>query len=274
MNRNIIFTLLTGMLIVFSCQQKSEVRNTHELLHAVLWMQRSAEYKAACLQAYHLAEMQLQAALTDKNWTAALEQYGDYTNLPSAVIVDVDETVLDNSPYEARLIREVKNYSSESWEDWCNEARAEAVPGALEFCKSADEQGITVFYVTNRREKLRNVTRKNLEKLGFPLEENIETVLARLESSDKGSRRSIISEDYRILLLIGDNLGDFASGFTHAPMNTRDSLLTAYHDNFGKKWIVLPNPIYGDWEGALYNYNYNLSDVQKLHIKKDVLISD
>ena len=124
-----------------------------------------------------------------------------------------------------------------------------------------------------RRNEILDVTRTNLRQLGFPLEENVETILPRLESSDKGTRRELISENYRILLLIGDNLGDFASGFTNATMGARDSLLTEYKDYFGKKWISLANPIYGDWEGALFDYNYGLSDKEKLEIKIKSLIS-
>jgi acid phosphatase len=260
------------MLIIFSCQQKSEVPKTYESLHAVLWMQRAAEYKALSIQAYRLAEMQLQLAMNDKNWTAALEQIGDYQNLPLAVVLDVDETVLDNSPFEAELIMNGESYSSKSWNAWCNKASAEAVPGALKFCQNAKSNGVIVFYVTNRRNEIRESTRSNLQKLGFPLEENIDTILPRLESSDKGTRREIVSENYRILLLIGDNLGDFASGFTNASMDVRDSLLTVYKDYFGKKWISLANPVYGDWEGAIYDYNYGLSDEEKLEIKFNSLI--
>ena len=85
--------------LLFSCQKQTDARSTHESLHGVLWMQRSAEYKALCFQAYQLANAQLRIAVNDKNWTAALEQLGNYKNLPPAVILDVDETVLDNSPY-------------------------------------------------------------------------------------------------------------------------------------------------------------------------------
>ena len=274
MNMRLLSILLICLVLTpfYSCQQKSETQKSHETLHAVLWMQRSAEFKALSIQAYRLAEMQLQQALNNKNWTAALEQVGDYQNLPPAIVLDVDETVLDNSPYEAQLIQEGAYYSSESWNAWCNKASAEAIPGALDFCQSANKQGITIFYVTNRREILKEVTRNNLLKLDFPLKENVETILPRLESSDKGTRREIISENYRILLLIGDNLGDFASGFTNASMDVRDSLMAAYKDYFSSKWIMLANPIYGDWEGAIFNYNFGLSDKEKLDIKINSLI--
>jgi len=273
MKKFILLVCSVGLyiLMVSSCQPVEEIKESDELLNAVLWMQKSAEYKVNCLQAYSFAGKQLQTALEDENWTAALEQTGDYMQLPPAVILDVDETVLDNSAYEARLIRQGVNYSSESWTEWCKEERAEAIPGALGFCQQADKMGITVFYVTNRHERLKEETRRNLQKLGFPLESDMETIETRLESPDKGGRREVIALDYRILLLIGDNLGDFASGFTNAPAETRDSLLTVYQEYFGKKWISLPNPAYGDWESALYEYNYDLTDKQKDYIKKKAL---
>jgi len=280
MSKRFLSILLINLMLfaLISCRQESEIKKSIktkgslESLHAVLWMQRSAEYKANCVQSYKLAELQMQSALKDKKWTAALEQKGNYLDLPPAIILDVDETVLDNSPYEAELIQSGRQYSSSTWDAWCKKAAAEAIPGALEFCRSDDKQGVTVFYITNRRDSLKDVTRNNLQKLGFPLKENVETVLARLESSDKGVRREMVSENYRILLLIGDNLGDFASGFTNGSMQVRDSLLTENRDYLGTKWISLANPVYGDWEGALFEYNYGLSDEEKLNIKMNLLI--
>lgn len=264
--------MILVILLIYTCQQESNAHKAIEILHSVLWMQKSAEYKANCLQAYRLAKMQLQKALVDKNWTAALEQIGNYQNLPPAVILDVDETILDNSPYEAELIQNGEYYSSKTWNTWCREASAKSIPGALEFCQYASQHDITVFYVTNRRDYLKEVTRHNFQKLGFPLKEDIETIKPRIESSDKGTRREMISESYRILLLIGDNLGDFASGFTNASMDVRDSLLVKYKDYFGNKWISLANSIYGDWENAVYDYNFDLSDEEKLNIKINSLI--
>ena len=274
MYKRIFFYLvmIIGIHLIYSCQQKIEVQTTNETLHAVLWMQRSAEYKAISLQSYRLAEMQLESAMNNKNWTAALEQVGNYQNLPPAVVLDLDETALDNSAYEAELIQTRQTYSRKTWNAWCNKSAAGAVPGALEFCKKARAKGAIVFYITNRRDELKEVTRKNLINLGFPLENDIETIYPRLESSDKGARREIVAENYRILLLIGDNLGDFASGFTNASMTVRDSLINVYKNYFGEKWISLANPIYGDWEGAIYNYNYGLSDEEKLNIKINSLI--
>ena len=235
-------------------------------------MQQSAEYKALTQQIYNNAALHLAQALADKNWTAATEQSATYQNLPPAVILDVDETVLDNSAYEARLINNGKAFDSESWAAWCKEARAGAIPGALNFCKIARQNGITVFYVTNRREKQKDDTRKNLKRLGFPLEKEIETILPRTDSADKGKRRAEIAKHFRILQLIGDNAGDCFSGFTHAPQAKRDSLVRVYQSYWGSKWIILPNPSYGDWESVLFDYNYKLPNSEKLKIKRRRLL--
>ncbi len=260
--------LMSGML---SCAPKKETPSQHNLLNSTLWMQQAAEHKALCLQAYNTAERMLNRALQDKNWTAATEQSGAYQQLPPAVILDVDETVLDNSPYEAHLIKSGQSYSRDSWKAWCNEAKARAIPGAVDFCNAAHAKGVTVFYVTNRRKELKEATRNNLTQAGFPLETNVETIIPRGESSDKGPRRAAIAKNYRILLLIGDNAGDFYSGFTHGAQAKRDSLAEACSANWGTKWIVLPNPMYGDWEGAIYNYQYRLPSEEKNKIKFQAL---
>lgn len=271
MKQTIIFLLLLPLIIV-SCTEKPNQDLSHELLNSVLWVQHAAEYKALTSQAYNVAKLSLDAALQDKNWTAASEQTKDYQNLPAAVILDVDETVLDNSPYETHLIQTGTAYNRESWNAWCAEKRAKAIPGAVDFCNYAIEKGVKVFYVTNRRDTLLDVTRANLEAAGFPLDKNIKTVLTRSTTSDKNERRTAIAESFRILLLIGDNGGDFFSGFTHGKQAYRDSIATVYESNWGTKWIVLPNPMYGDWEGALFNYDYGLSKEDKLKIKYEKLI--
>ncbi|HGY56780.1 MAG TPA: 5'-nucleotidase, lipoprotein e(P4) family [Caldithrix abyssi] len=265
MRKPLILITVFIVSLFIGCSEQSSRPN--DLLNAVLWMQQSSEYEASALQAYKIAQNLLDKALADKNWTAALEQTGDYAQLPPAVILDVDETVLDNSPFEANLILNNASFSNTLWDKWCNEARAEAVPGAVEFCNYAAEKGVTVFYLTNRRQHLTEATRRNLQKAGFPLSDKTETVITRTDTGDKGPRRHKIAENYRILLLIGDNNGDFASGFTKAPSAQRHKMVKDYRDYWGTKWIVLPNPSYGDWESALYEYNYKLPETDKRALK-------
>lgn len=223
-------------------------------LFATLWQQTSAEYRAAAWQAYDEAREMLPIALADSSWTAAVEQEGDFSVLPSAVVLDVDETVLDNSPQQARTILTGGSFDPEAWGAWVNEARAPAVPGAREFLALADSLGVAVFYVTNRDQPLEEATRRNLEAEGLPLDPEVDTVLTRGEregwGSDKTSRREAVAERYRIVLLVGDDFNDFVAA--RLPREERDRLVERYGDRWGDRWIMIPNPVYGSWEGALY----------------------
>lgn len=234
-----------------------------ENLNAVLWVQTAAEYQAAARQAYVLAEMLLDEALADPTWSAVSEQAGaDFADLPTAVILDVDETVLDNSPNQARQVLEDRDFATEPWHAWVREEKANAVPGALAFTRAAADKGIRVFYVTNRRHQVEEPTRRNLAAQGFPIDAAVDTVLTRDEQADwggdKGSRRAHVAARHRVLLQIGDNLGDFVSGVNVDPA-ARETLVERHADYWGRKWIVLPNPQYGSWDGALIDFQYGLA---------------
>ncbi len=240
----------------------------HRALDSVTWVQSSAEWEALTRQAYTAASTSLREALDDTSITAAIEQTSGADALPPAVILDVDETVLDNSFYQARLIRDGGRYGSATWNAWCEEVVAPPIPGALAFCQEAAALGVTVFYVTNRRDNLREVTRQNLELFDFPFTDGVETVLTRGDSSDKAARRSDIAANYRIVMLVGDNLGDFASVFRDESPDERRQLVAKYGDMWGRQWIVLPNPMYGDWMGAIMGYDFNqtpLTELKRMH---------
>lgn len=244
----------------------------HDNLNAVLWVQTAAEYVGLTSQAYTTGQLALDEALEDPTWTAATEQSkrGGFGELPPAVILDVDETVLDNSAFQARLIQSGKSYSSASWAAWCAEEAAPAVPGALNYCKEAAARGITVFYLTNRKASEEAATRNNLKKLGFPFAGKTDVILTRGEqpdwaSSDKTPRREFIAKNYRILQLVGDNLGDFLEA--EGTPQERVAAANRYADYWGMRWIVLPNPTYGNWEGALFGGDRSLS-VEQQRVKK------
>ena len=221
---------------------------------SLVWFRTSVEYRAVTTQSYRLATLMLNRALADTTWTAAIEQAGDFGSKPPAVILDVDETVLDNSESQERDVRDGAAYSEARWAVWCNERSAVPIPGALEFTRAAAAKGVTVFYVTNRDRALEQATRDNLAKYGFPLDPSRDTVLTRAErpewsSSDKSSRRSVVAQDYRILLLVGDDFGDFVQG-ARGTMGARKALDEANAAMWGVKWIALPNPMYGSWKTA------------------------
>lgn len=235
---------------------------SREGLLATLWVQSAAEYEAAALQAYAAARVALDAALADPTWTAAPEQEGaDYASLPPAMILDVDETVLDNSPYQAWLLTQGVAYDLGSWHRWCDAGMAEPIPGALEHTRYAASRGVTVFYVTNRRAVVLEGTRANLARHGFPLAADRETLLLRGArpdwGSDKGTRRAEVAREFRIVQMVGDNLGDFLSGIDTTPAE-RAALVERYRDWWGERWIMLPNPMYGSWQGALFGNDWSL----------------
>jgi len=240
-----------------------------EKINAVLWIQTAAEYEGLALQAFNAARTILDKALLDRSWTAALEQTDSFTDLPPAIIADIDETLLDNTAHEVRRIRRQEPFNETSWNSWVNEARATAIPGAAEFVRYAKSRGVTVFYVTNRASSVEQGTRRNLEKTGFPME-SFDTVFTKGEmnwsSSDKGPRRTEVASRYRILLLLGDDLGDFTS-VASQPREERSAFVKQYTENWGTRWIVIPNPIYGSWERAVLGSTQGVSEQQQLERK-------
>lgn len=246
----------------------------NDLLNATLWMQRSIEYKANTTAIYALAKIRLDAALADKTWSAATEQTGDFQDLPPAVILDADETVVDNSAYEAGLITSNTDFNPKTWTKWVNAAEAKAIPGAVEFTKYADSKGVKVFYVTNRTKEEEEGTRKNMEALGFPMGGNVDTLLTNKEQEDwtsaKGTRRAFVAKDYRILLLLGDNFGDFSDGYKGTEAE-RQAAFEAASARWGHDWLMLPNPSYGSFESAPFGHDFKQSGDKRRCMKIGVL---
>lgn len=243
--------------------------------NATYWMQNSVEYKANTAALYALAMLRLDQALAEPGWSAAKEQGRNYRNKPPAVILDVDETVLDNSEYQAWIVENNQHYGSKSWAAFVGTETSRAIPGSLEFIRYATSKGVAVFYVSNRKAAEEAATRNNLKKLGYPIGEKEDTVLLRGEieawTSDKGTRRAAVAKNYRILLLIGDNLGDFVDGVDISEAE-RLKLYEANARHWGRDWIMLPNPSYGSWEGASFNFDWGATDEAKRQMKFDTMV--
>lgn len=240
-----------------SCKE-SEVKNSNEYkVQAQVWTQNSAEYRALCFQAFNTAKINIDSYLSSE------KKY----DRPLAIITDVDETVLDNSPYDGRLILEDVSYDRESWVEWGNLEIAEAIPGSLEFLTYAYEKGIKVFYVSNRYSEQLESTVNNLKKLGFP---NVSesTVLLRSDSRSKSERRNYISDEHEVIMLIGDNLSDFNDEFEVKISEERINYTNEMRGNFGTKLIVLPNPNYGDWESNGLFGGESFDNIEKDSIRK------
>ncbi len=261
---------LVGLAVLMNlgCEK---ARETHENLHPTLWTQAAGEYHAISSQTFFLAKLQLARALEDATWSAALEQpAGSFDGLPPAIIVDVDETILDNAPYQAQLVVENAEYTTESWAKWVQDRSAPALPGAKDFLDFVQSQGVEIFYVTNRASELEEDTRVNLKQEGLPLNEDYDVVLTKGENgweSDKKTRREAVAQTHRILLLMGDDLNDFFSGARANNPEDRQSLVKQHEAMWGEKWLVLPNPSYGSWEASLFGRDYELSDAEKLRAK-------
>ena len=240
---------------------KKDVRDLKEQnIMSVLYQQTAAERLAGSLQTFRSAKQALDNALADPSWSALPGQ--DIQGKKPAIIVDVDETVLDNTAYEARMILDGTKYP-EGWVSWGKEAAATEVPGAKDFLNYAASKDVTIFYITNRVVELKEATQNNLIKLGIPWDQTKETILMRGENnwgSDKGSRRALVAQKYRVLLMAGDNLGDFVDAKdNNLSPQQRKAIVEEYADYWGEKWFMLQNIAYGDWEGALYDFDYSLS---------------
>ncbi len=233
-----------------------------EGLNATAWVQSSTEARIAARQAYFGAIRQLEIALANPHWSAAVEQGAPFEKLAPAVILDLDETVLDNSPYQARLVRSDAPYSGQSWARWVAQADARAIPGAQKFLNFANRKGVGIFFVSNRGQAEEAATRENLRRLGVPVQKNGDHVLMSGErpdwTSDKTSRRRFVAKNHRVLLLIGDDMNDFVPA-KPLTLRQRSDLMEKYASYWGERWILLSNPLYGSWEGALFDYQNGLS---------------
>jgi 5'-nucleotidase (lipoprotein e(P4) family) len=257
----VLLLLLLTFAQPASAQQQAD--NTY-IEGAVLWQQSSGERRALSYQAFALARMMLDRDLRTNR------RHGK----PRAVIVDLDETILDNGLNEGRQVRNHVNFNQKDWTAWVNRAEATAVPGSVEFLDYAASRGVTVFYITNRNESQKQGTATNLKKLGFP-NVNDQTLLIQtdLSNSTKEPRRQSVGAKYRIVLLMGDDLNDFAKVFEDSKtVESRMAVSDQFKNEFGKRFILLPNAMYGNWETAIYGSS-RLSEAEKAAKRKSQLKS-
>lgn len=252
----VVISLSTGC----QCPVEQQPRETYaeQFLAATLFHQQAAEMRALSYQAYNLATMQLEQAV---------KQSDDPSKL--AIVLDLDETVLDNSPYQAEYILQNFNYPA-GWAEWCRLAEAPALPGAVAFLENAVAHGVQVFYVSNRKDELREATKENFNKVGIPLQAEFHLMLRTAESG-KENRRLAISGKYEIIMLIGDNLSDFHQVFDAQSTERRAALADSLKVEFGSRFIVIPNAMYGDWLQALHHHDNSLSSAEKSELFHQLL---
>jgi acid phosphatase len=252
-----IVGLGVGLLLGFSAGQNNVASTSSPLnpqqraLDANLWIQTSAEYRACCLTIFHCAfeRLEMKKAVTMPG------------KLPFAVIMDLDETVFDNSPFQTFLSRNSLAYSDALWDEWekdhANEVRT--VPGALDFIRKAEAIGVSVVYISNRSEKYRSATLDAIKHLGMNRKDIEGRMWLATNSSDKTARRREVRERYNVLMLIGDNLRDLSEEFRANKVDPNDIVglkkgiaerferVDRNREKWGDEWIMLPNPVYGEW---------------------------
>lgn len=225
----------------------------------VLFHQHAAEYRALCYQAFNAASLHLETIKKKRK------------GLPLAIITDIDETVLDNSYYEAQRIKDGKEFTAQSWKNWTDRSAATLVPGAADFFNKVKRAGIEIFYLSNRDTSEIRSTVSNFKKLHLP-DADLLHMIFRKDKASKEIRRQQIMNRYNVVMLIGDNLNDFAELFEMRNSAERKNEVDKMKEAWGTKFIVLPNAIYGEWENALYDYKRNLTSQQKNDILMEKLV--
>ncbi len=260
--------ILIGTYLIQGCGSISKIpgemtQRTQENLQeyklaATLWMQNAGEAKALYHQAYNIAKLRLDQDLKENK-----------SQKKRAIIVDADETIIDNSPYQAQNYMKKRGYSEKSWGKWIHKEEAKATPGSLAFLRYAEQKGVTIFYITNRGDAYKKPTFENLRALGFPIQ--LKNLMLKKKKHSKKERREKVLKGHRVVLLLGDNLIDFSERFDNLSTEKRNFAVEKYSKEFGKKFIMFPNPMYGDWEQALSHYKRNLSIKKRRALRREAL---
>jgi 5'-nucleotidase (lipoprotein e(P4) family) len=276
----IVGTFLTGLVFAPGVRAQAVCTSdpqANQGTNGVLYDQRSVEHALVAEQTFKAATAALRsvksapgdALLPDAPLPKSRRK------LPPAIILDVDETVLDNSPAQAFLVKTQAAYCAANWDRWVASRQATAVPGAIAFTQAAERAGIKVFYVTNRScppgtGAGRPCTAKTdtmavMERLGFARAKDPAAFLLNGEqadwTSDKSTRRALIARNFGVVMMLGDQLTDFVSPDTAKKIWTElqtpivsaavasppeaSGAYARYRDLVGRRWFVLPNAQYG-----------------------------
>ena len=249
----VVGTGLLGGVIGNSLAPKVEpLRYMDLMVGATEWQLGSGEVMALQYQAYNTAEKELESSVKD------------YTgNKKLAVVLDLDETVINNYGNTIENILSREGYSKEKFTAWAKQEKAPIIAGADDFLHKAEELGVEIYYVSNRYPEDLDATIENLKKLGLPSADK-EHILIKTDSSNKAARVEEISKTHDIAMFVGDNLGDFPSDFYKKSNEERKDIVNKEEDKFGTKYIILPNASYGDWEGATFGYDFKKSEGEKI----------
>lgn len=257
MKKRFYFLAFAALASLGSCQEGhsgTDEKRDEESVLSLLYQQQAAEYHALCLQAYNLASRQIDVALAGKG-----------KHKPFAVVTDLDETALDNSPEEVMNYQNDTTYSPAAWNRWAIHGKPGTVPGALAFFNYAKSKGIHIYYVSNRdaSDSIVNATMARMDTLGFPFckasnKSNFLFLPKNAPTSSKEPRRQAIAKTDSIIVLLGDNLIDLDKAFDKVGKLTQTNQkrireVDSLRNRWGSRYIVFPNAVYGDWEQALYD---------------------
>jgi len=264
-----IFTVNFLIVIsLFSCKTQDATLTTtadatyalsQQNVDAVIWTATSAEMHYSSIQAYDLAILKLKTKISN-----------DYSK-PIAVVMDLDETVIDNSPYMFQQIAKGKTFDGDSWYEWCMEASAGILPGAFDFIKKCEELDIEVFYISNRGIETLSGTLDNLQKLD--IKTDAAHVLLKEGISDKTDRRNLVLETNSTVLYIGDNLRDFSEIYKDRKANYGKSVVDEELSNLRENFILIPNPMYGEWRKPINMGQNPNSDSEKVEFIENFIKS-
>ncbi|MEO7121292.1 MAG: 5'-nucleotidase, lipoprotein e(P4) family [Ginsengibacter sp.] len=259
MKKIVLLILFLPIFQLSHAQHKSAKLSEEDLkLYPVLWQQSAAEYRALCYQAFNLATLRLEKIVT-----------GNPSKKNLAIITDLDETILDNSELAGETIKEGKVLGSK-WLKWVNNPEIPTVPGAVDFLDYAGKKGVSIFYISNRDTSGLNLTLGILQRLKLP-NADLSHMLFLSNDFSKEGRRQTVMKDYDVVMLFGDNLDDFIQVFEEKSIKERFEATDSLKEEWGKKFIVLPNATYGEWENAFFNYKDNLTGAEKIAMLKKLL---
>jgi len=242
-------------------KQKQQYQADTETM-GLLWMRTSAEYRALAYQGYNVAMNAVKMAVTDPS----------HQRKPLAIVLDADETVVDNTKLMGEsIVNGNGSFDAPWWRQAVHQGKSQAMPGAVEFLNEVHKQGVEIFYVSNRYAPVNlDVTIQNFKELGFPSVDK-DHVLLFEKDSDKQPRFDMIAKKYYVIVYMGDNAGDFPIGTKGKTPAERNSIIDAHKEDFGTTFVVFPNPAYGSWVSALAKGYQNLSPEEQKQVNNQYL---
>lgn len=260
-NHTVTKNAVTNDEVQEALKQKQQYQAETETM-GLLWMRTSAEYRALAYQGYNVAMNAVKMAVTDPS----------HQRKPLAIVLDADETVVDNTKLMGESIANGNGrFDAPWWRQAVHQGKSQAMPGAVEFLNEVHKQGVEIFYVSNRYAPVNlDVTIQNFKELGFPSVDK-DHVLLFEKDSDKQPRFDMIAKKYYVVVYMGDNAGDFPIGTKGKTLAERNAIIDAHKEDFGTTFVVFPNPAYGSWVSALAKGYQNLSPEEQKQVNNQYL---